>query len=112
VYRGGSAKRNYPNSDFRAFLDSLARSNTSTKCKNVPATAASPGIKSSRRTTKATRLDCTLPAKTSVMTINAAGSADLRIRQGSKLLVDIHMAPQGSRMLYDGSKCKPGKPPA
>ena len=112
VYRGGAHRRGYPTSDFRGFLDSFARSSVARRCKRTPLTTASPGIKNRKRTMRVTRLECTLPAGTSIMEINAAGSADLRIRQGSRLLVDVHMAAQGSRMLYDGGKCRAKAPPA
>jgi hypothetical protein len=112
AYVGGAAKYKYPSTWWQAYLDSYARSSTSKNCKNTPATAASPGIKNSKRTTSATRLDCDIAAKKTMYTINAAGAADFRVREGSKLVVDVHMAHQGSWMKYDSKMCTPGRSPS
>jgi uncharacterized protein with gpF-like domain len=101
----------YPSTWFHAYLDSLAQSSVAKTYKKTPATTASPGIKNSKRTTKATRLDCDVAAGQTIYTVNAAGAADSRVREGSKIVAEAHVAGQGSWLKYDDAMCSAKPPP-
>lgn len=109
AYKTGTG---FPNGNFRAFLDSNGQSSTAKSCKTSAPKTVGATIKNSRSAATATQLVCKFKKNGTLYMLNAAGAHDFRVIEGSKLVVNAHFAAQGSKMTWDGSKCKPQAPPS
>jgi hypothetical protein len=96
----------FPNSAFRAFMDSQGNISPAKSCKSVPAGAAG-AIKHLKSTTSAGQLVCKLSGKTRYI----MSPGDFTVIDGGKV-VDATILPQGSKMSWDSKKCSLKPPPS